>query len=786
MRPRTLLTVLLTVSALVAIACQPALGYWSGADSAGSGQGVAGATTVDQGATPTASQTSATAVLLSWATTGLASGGPQADGYVVRRYDAGTGAESAIAAGCSGTITAATCTDLGVPAGTWQYSVTPLFGDNWRGAESQKSGAVSTGPASLFLSRTLFGGIVAPLPTDVTGNVTGLGADQAITFFLDGTVELVGSPGNVNGGGGASISLTLPAGISDGPHTVSVRSAIAEASAGILIDNTPPTVTIDTTPKPNTYGWNNSEPVEVTATGNDGGGSGVAETRYTDDGSDPRTSPTARLAEGPVMVAVTTTLRFFSTDQAGNTSAVATAEIRIDTVPPRFTIDFTEVEGGAYIAPANELTGELGEAFYRGAGAGSLRFLMTPVPLGGSAPLLANFEELSGGATGFSFISSSETTPAGGPFGSNLVTWVGGAGGTPAERLTLANEAGSSSSSTLLLHDDSTTPTGGSVDATGLTGPDGRRSTKLTLSLKLEKGTDSGSGLADGSGPSDVAAILQRASAPLTSVDGISSTCGIFSSFVQVGEENPSSPFSDTVPTDLRCYIYRYLVSDHVGNVATYSSPEIKVDTGPQPVVLGEAARFAVLGASTVTSDGVSVLNGDLGVSPGTAMTGFPPGEVNGTMHSADPAANQGQADVGTAFADAAGRSPAAPIAGTLDGETFGRGVYTSASYSLTGDLTLDAEGDPDAVFIFQAGSTLTTIALSRVKLINGAQACNVFWQVGSSATIGGSTFSGNILAFASISMTADVEMDGRAFAHNGAVTLISDTISVPSCETAA
>jgi hypothetical protein len=174
--------------------------------------------------------------------------------------------------------------------------------------------------------------------------------------------------------------------------------------------------------------------------------------------------------------------------------------------------------------------------------------------------------------------------------------------------------------------------------------------------------------------------------------------------------------------------------------------------------------------------------NGDLGVSPGTAITGFPPGQVNGTMHSADPEATQGQADVGTAYDNAAGRAPADPIAGTLDGKTFGRGVYKSASYSLSGNLTLDAENDPDAVFIFQAGSTLTTIASSRVILINGAQACNVFWQVGSSATIGGATFSGDILAAASISMTAGVEMDGRAFAHAGAVTLISDTITAASC----
>jgi Ice-binding-like len=236
------------------------------------------------------------------------------------------------------------------------------------------------------------------------------------------------------------------------------------------------------------------------------------------------------------------------------------------------------------------------------------------------------------------------------------------------------------------------------------------------------------------------------------------------------------------VPANDSCYLYRYLVSDHVGNVATYTSPDIKVQV-TQPVLLGEADSFAVLAASTVTSAGVSALTGNLGVSPGTAMTGFPPGTVMGTMHSADAAANQAQADLGAAYADAAGRAPAALVSGSLGGQTFTRGVYNSATFELTGDLTLDAQNDPASVFIFQAGSTLATTASSQMNLVNGAQACNVFWQVGSSATLGSSSvFVGNILAWTSISMTAGVTMDGRALAHNGAVTLIDDTIAASHC----
>jgi hypothetical protein len=210
------------------------------------------------------------------------------------------------------------------------------------------------------------------------------------------------------------------------------------------------------------------------------------------------------------------------------------------------------------------------------------------------------------------------------------------------------------------------------------------------------------------------------------------------------------------------------------------------VYTGPayRTIELGEAGAFAVLGASTVTSAGVSELTGNLGVSPGTAMTGFrPPGSVSGTMDSADPASNKAQADLGFAYTDATERSPATLNSGSLGGQTLARGVYKATTFTINGEVTLDGRGDPGAVFIFQAGSTLTTGALSRVNLIDGAQACNVFWQVGSSATLGAaSSFAGSILAYTSISMGAAVSMEGRALAHNAAVTLINDTVAVPRC----
>jgi hypothetical protein len=201
------------------------------------------------------------------------------------------------------------------------------------------------------------------------------------------------------------------------------------------------------------------------------------------------------------------------------------------------------------------------------------------------------------------------------------------------------------------------------------------------------------------------------------------------------------------------------------------------------PVPLGSAATFGVLAGSTVTSTGGTTVNGDLGVSPGTTLTGAP--TVNGTTHLGDPTAAQAQLDLTTAYNDAAGRTfDAITVAGNLGGQTLAPGLYTSAT-SLeisSGDLTLDAQGDANAVFIFQMGSTLTTTAGRQVILSGGAQAANIYWQVGSSATLGTtSVFKGNILALTSITLTTGTAVEGRLLARNGAVTLDANTITVPN-----
>ena len=201
-------------------------------------------------------------------------------------------------------------------------------------------------------------------------------------------------------------------------------------------------------------------------------------------------------------------------------------------------------------------------------------------------------------------------------------------------------------------------------------------------------------------------------------------------------------------------------------------------------ISLGTAQSFAVLGGSTVTNTGSTTVTGNLGVSPGTAVTGFPPGTVTGgTIHLNDASAAQAQSDLTTAYNAIVGTACTVDLTGqNLGGLTLTPGVYCfSSSAQLTGTLTLNALGNPNALFIFKIGSTLTTASSSSVQVINPGSNCNVFWQVGSSATLGTSTsFVGNILALTSITLTTGANVSGRVLARNGAVTM--DTNNVVVC----
>lgn len=196
---------------------------------------------------------------------------------------------------------------------------------------------------------------------------------------------------------------------------------------------------------------------------------------------------------------------------------------------------------------------------------------------------------------------------------------------------------------------------------------------------------------------------------------------------------------------------------------------------------LGSAANFAVLAGTTVTNTGATTIIGNVGVSPGTAITGLPAGQpTGGTVYAGGAVAAQAQSDLTVAYNSLAGMACGTNLTGQdLGGQTLTPGVYCfNASAPLTGTLTLDGQGNGNAVFVFQIGSTFITAASAALNLIAGAQTANVYFQVGSSATLGTDTaLGGNIVAQASITMTTGAHLRGRALARDGAVTM--DTNSV-------
>jgi hypothetical protein len=263
----------------------------------------------------------------------------------------------------------------------------------------------------------------------------------------------------------------------------------------------------------------------------------------------------------------------------------------------------------------------------------------------------------------------------------------------------------------------------------------------------------------------------------------------------------PSTTFTATITTGAQDTSGIALAANFVWMFTTSATC-----TPPSGLALGAACTFGVLAGSTVTNTGPTTVRGDLGLSPGSAVTGFldtntyvgtgthtaGPGTVTGIIHLTDPPpssptdAATAQAALTVAYLDLAGRTMPAPatVAGDLGGQTLAPGIYKSNStLGITGALTLDGGGNANAVWIFQIASSLTTLSNSSVVLAGSAQAHNIFWQVGSSATLGtNSTFNGSILALTSITVTTGATLNGRALARNGAVTLDTNMVNVPSC----
>lgn len=214
--------------------------------------------------------------------------------------------------------------------------------------------------------------------------------------------------------------------------------------------------------------------------------------------------------------------------------------------------------------------------------------------------------------------------------------------------------------------------------------------------------------------------------------------------------------------------------------------PAVVAGAAQAPVPLGAAESFAVLAGAGITNTGPTTISGDVGSFPTTSQTGFGTVTLNGTNHGGDAVTQQAKTDLTTAYNTAAGATPTTAVATELGGRTLSPGVYGSPTLGITGTVTLDTLGDPNAVFIFKAGSTLITASDSQVIVLGGATACNVFWQVGSSATLGtDSTLVGSVLAQTSITANTRAVVQGRLLARTGAVTLDSNTVTRPTCATA-
>jgi hypothetical protein len=216
--------------------------------------------------------------------------------------------------------------------------------------------------------------------------------------------------------------------------------------------------------------------------------------------------------------------------------------------------------------------------------------------------------------------------------------------------------------------------------------------------------------------------------------------------------------------------------------------PTIKIpiqSTVQEAISFGTAAStLAILAGEEITNTGETIINGDLGLSPGTSVGGFPPGIINGTIHINDDIANQAQIDLTAAYNDAAGRTATdiVTLSGNIGGLTLTPGLYKSTSSLAisSGDLTFDAKGNANAVFIIQIASTLTTTSGRLVILTGGALASNIYWQVGSSATFGTtSVFKGNVMAMESITFNTGATLDGSALARVGSIVLDGNTISL-------
>ena len=560
-----------------------AFAFWASSDASNPAKAVADS--IQAGSTPTLGGVNGQDVTLNWTATTTVSGA-SVTGYTIARYSvASGGTPTAATGGCSGTVTALTCTEQSVAAGTWYYAVTPKIA-LWAGAESGRlsvpvvAAAFSiTGSQTIRTSGTISG-----------GSLSHFKANETVTFRLDsaaGTV-LTASTGAVDGSGAASgFTVTIPVGPADGAHTIVAvgGGGTQVTSNSFSIDNTAP-VTTDNSASIGAGWFNTTKTVTLTPT--DTGGSGVAATYYTTDGSTPTTGSTqgtsvALSSDGVFAV------KYFSVDALGNAEAVKTAgtAIHIDkTNPTPATLSVP-----SFVKNGQALTNSATDPTVNGATSG--------------VASVSYFYCSGASCTPSTLIGTSSTGP------SFSVAWTSqpadGAYRVQAVATDVAGNSGSSSIASTTV--DNTAPSGGSV-----TYSNGYFIT-ASISVTRANGTDG-----TGSGVNSTTTQVQRASATLTN-----GTCGTFGQFGNVGSAGPASPFTDATVSSGNCYQYQYLVSDNVGNTRTYTSTNVaKVDT--------TAPLFTVAtSGSNISSSGTTVFFKNVAGSKSFTVTASDPDSGIGT-----------------------------------------------------------------------------------------------------------------------------------------------------------
>ncbi len=729
--------VALAAAGVVALVAVGAYAFWTVSASAPSAGGSLAAS-VNAGNTPSAASTAnGREVTVSWGASTL-SNGHAVDGYLVQRYPSGGGLPDINPfSTCAGTVAALTCTEAAVPPGSWKYTITPVIGANWQGPESPLSGTVTVGPETFSVDGSPFGAAAfSSGVTHATGAITGFAKAEGVTYKVDSTTTITGSPASVANDGSASVTnLQIPSSSGEGGHTVNAVGDASyfpsSASAAVVIDTVSPTVSASLSPAANGAGWNNATPVQVTLSETDPAPSaGAGAIKYTTDGSDPTSSLTAVTYSGPFNISSqgTTTVKFFGMDAVGNSSSTVTQSVKIDTVAPTNGFSLTNKSGGGSLLSGTTL-------YYQGSTAGSFKLsnaLTDPL----SGPASTGYAVLSGSSGTFTFASSSVTS--GPPYVSNAFSWSSGETSAPTETATGFDVASNSSAAVFTLTNDSTAPSGGALTVNGTAATGGGTSSYnstggFSIGTRTDY-TDAGSGLASST--------LTRQSATLSSSDGIvAGVCGSFGSATPIAGKPTQNGMSNG------CYLYTLTGIDNVGNTISISTI-VKVDT--------TAPALPTLAFSNVSGqtfiNGTTVYVNPQGSNSGSfTVTASPTDNDSGILKVSFPA-------LGTGFSGGGADVTSSPYsaayswnstAGTPGAQTVT--AYDNANLTTTGGFTVSQDKNPPT------GGALT---------VNGT-----------AATGGGSTSYNNAGTY-TISAITDYTDSGSGLASS---TLVRDQATLSS-----